>query len=114
MYAASYSYQPSNTHRAQNVLKHRVPDVCATLFDAKKSKRLTFEEIAKVVGREEVAVAAIFYGQAKASEEDCAKLAEILGLDHDLLRSDLYSWPDRGRTVEMPPREPLVYRLYEM
>ena len=59
-------------------------------------------------------MAALFYGQAKASEEDVKNLAEILGLDHDQLRVDLYAWPDRGRTVEMPPKEPLVYRLYEM
>lgn len=23
-------------------------------------------------------------------------------------------WPDRGRQMEMPPKEPLVYRLFEI
>lgn len=26
----------------------------------------------------------------------------------------MYGWPDRGRTTPMPPREPLIYRLYEI
>lgn len=84
------------------------------MFEAKKAKRLSFEEIGKALGREEVAVAAIFYGQAKASEEDVKNLSEILGLDPDQLRVNLYAWPDRGRTVECPPKEPLIYRLWEI
>jgi len=30
------------------------------------------------------------------------------------LKEDLYAWPDRGRAVEMPPKDPLIYRLYEI
>lgn len=75
---------------------------------------MSFEQIAKALGREEVACAAIFYGQAKASEADAEKLAELLGLDVEQLKTSLYSWPDRGRATEMPPREPLIYRLYEI
>ena len=75
---------------------------------------MTFEEIGKALGRNEVAVAAIFYGQAKPSEEDCKKLSSILGLDQSTLLEQTYGWPDRGRSVPMPPREPLIYRLYEI
>jgi transcriptional regulator with XRE-family HTH domain len=82
---------------AQTSIAPRLPDVCATLFNAKKAKKISFEELAKAVGREEVAVAAIFYGQAKASEEDAEKLAELLGLPVEQLKEDLYAWPDRGR-----------------
>lgn len=96
------------------MLRPKVPDVSVTLFEAKKAKRLSFEDIAKVLEREEVAVAAMFYGQAKASEEDVKRLAELLGLDHDQLRVNMYAWPDRGRLNEMPPKEPLIYRLFEM
>lgn len=106
-------------HRAeltscQNVLRNRVPDVSITLFEAKKAKKLSFEQIGKVLEREEVAVAAMFYGQAKASEEDVKRLSELLGLDHDQLRVNMYAWPDRGRTIDLPPKEPLIYRLFEM
>jgi len=88
--------------------------VCEQLFDAKKAKKLSFEQLANELGRAEVAVAAIFYGQAKASEEDVKKLAQVLDLDEADLLDKLYSWPDRGRTVECPPKDPLIYRLWEI
>jgi cyanate lyase len=75
---------------------------------------LTFEKIAQEIGRNEVAAAAIFYGQAKASPEDIQKLSSLLAIDHKTLETQLSGFPDRGRTVEMPPREPLIYRLYEI
>ena len=75
---------------------------------------MSFETIANHIGRDEVAVAALFYGQAKASEEDVKKLSELLEIDHALLQSQLYAWPDRGRTTDMPPKEPLIYRLFEI
>ncbi|MCJ1478880.1 Cyanate hydratase [Lambiella insularis] len=84
------------------------------MFAAKAAKKLSFEAIAKEIGREEVAVAAMFYGQARASEEDIVKLSSILGVDHALLSQQLAGFPDRGRTLDMPPREPLLYRLYEI
>lgn len=85
-----------------------------TLFDAKAKKQVTFEAIAKELGRDEVAVAALFYGQAKASPEDIKKLSEYFGLDHATLETQMSGFPDRGKSVEMPPKEPLIYRLYEI
>lgn len=85
-----------------------------TMFEAKAAKKLSFEALAKEIGREEVAIAAMFYGQARASEEDIAKLSEVLGIDHDLLTQQLAGFPDRGRTMDMPPQEPLIYRLFEI
>ena len=75
---------------------------------------MTFETIAKELGREEVAVAAIFYGQARASPEDTKKLSSVLGIDHSTLEQQLGGFPDRGRSIDMPPKEPLIYRLYEI
>lgn len=75
---------------------------------------MTFEAIAKEVGRDEVAIAALFYGQAQASPEDIQKLSKILDIPSDKLESQLAGIPDRGRTLDMPPREPLIYRLYEI
>ena len=79
-----------------------------------KSKQLSFEQIGKELGRDEVAVAAMFYGQAKPSEEDVVKLAQLLDLNQSELSQMMYGWPDRGRSVPMPPKEPLIYRLYEI
>lgn len=93
----------------------RVPSHSLLLFAQKKVKGLSFETIAKALGRDEVAVAALFYGQAKASEEDVKNLSVLLDIPiATLLASDITSIPDRGKTMEMPPREPLIYRLFEI
>lgn len=91
-----------------------LPASAETLFKAKSTKKLSFEEIAQHIGRNEVAAAAIFYGQAKASAEDIQKLSSLLEIPHELLESQLSGFPDRGRSVPMPPKEPLIYRLYEI
>jgi len=95
-------------------LVHRLPQSSQTLFSAKAAKKLSFEQIAKEIGREEVAVAALFYGQAQASAEDIQKLSSLLGVSHEQLEQQLTGFPDRGRTMDMPPKEPLIYRLYEI
>ena len=85
------------------------------LFAQKKAKNLSFETIAQALGRDEVAVAALFYGQANASEEDIKALSKLLDIpESTLLATEITGMPDRGRTVEMPPKEPLIYRLYEI
>ncbi len=61
-----------------------------------------------------MAVAALFYGQAQASDEDAKKLSEILGLPDAAIVPQLAHSPDRGRAGPMPPVEPLIYRLYEI
>ena len=85
-----------------------------TLFEAKAAKNMTFEDIAKQLGRNEVAVAAIFYGQAQTIPEDVEKLSKILDIDHGQLTKELAGYPFRGQVMDMPPREPLIYRLYEI
>ena len=84
------------------------------MFAAKAKKQVSFEAIAKEIGRGEVSTAAIFYGQAKASAEDIQKLSKFLDIPHESLETQLAGWPDRGRSVPMPPKEPLIYRLYEI
>jgi len=84
------------------------------LFAAKTQANLTFEELGKHLNRSEVAVAAIFYGQATASAEDVEKLSQVLGIPKEILAPQLMGFPDRGRAGPMPPVEPLIYRLYEV
>jgi cyanate lyase len=85
------------------------------LFAQKKAKKLSFETISKALGRDEVAVAAIFYGQAQASEDDVKNLSKLLDISEDnLFATEIMAAPDRGRSMEMPPREPLMYRLFEI
>lgn len=102
------------TNFLQSSLRDRLPVQAPTLFEAKAAKNLTFEDIAKQLGRNEVAVAAIFYGQAQTTSEDVEKLAEILGVDKSKLSMQLAGYPFRGQVMDMPPKEPLIYRLYEI
>ncbi|KFA62605.1 hypothetical protein S40285_05172 [Stachybotrys chlorohalonatus IBT 40285] len=95
-------------------IAQRLPPHCATLFEAKTTKGLSFEAIAKHLGRSEVACAALFYGQATASPEDVDRLSELLELPREEIASQLTAFPDRGRAGPMPPVEPLIYRLYEI
>lgn len=100
--------------KPQTTLRDRLPVQAVTLFEAKAAKNMTFEDIAKQLGRNEVAVAAIFYGQAQTTPEDVEKLSSILGVDHGKLSEQLAGYPFRGQVMDMPPREPLIYRLYEI
>jgi cyanate lyase len=91
-----------------------LPPHCAVLFEAKAAKGLSFEEIGKHLDRSEVACAALFYGQATASDEDVDRLTKLLELPKEALAAQLTAHPDRGRAGPMPPVEPLIYRLYEV
>ena len=55
--------------------------VTATLLAAKKAKGLTFTELGSLLGRDEVWVASLFYGQSTASAAEAQQLAEALNLD---------------------------------
>ncbi|OTB06168.1 hypothetical protein M426DRAFT_319240 [Hypoxylon sp. CI-4A] len=104
-----------NLATLDNLLISQLPSHSKTLFDAKTQQKLTFEDIAKELGRSEVAVAAIFYGQAQATAEDAQKLKQILHIaEDDFTVASLTSIPNRGQVGPMPPKEPLVYRLYEI
>lgn len=105
----------TDNNSLQDSIVARLPSHAQSLFNAKTAKGLTFAQIAEKLGRSEVAVAAIFYGQATASEDDVKVLAPLLGLDEVTLLSQIGGvFPDRGRAGPMPPVEPLIYRLYEI
>jgi len=96
---------------------------------------LTFEQIAQAMNKDEVWVAALFYGQvssilvrecveytshnvalkAKASEGELRALEAVLQLPRDLLSLDIgRSWyPNRG-IGPIPPTDPVIYRLFEV
>lgn len=60
-------------------------------------------------------VAAIFYGQAKPEPADLEKLSSTLGVSHEGLVDALGPsfFPYRGELMDMPPKDPVLYRLYE-
>ncbi|KAE8212657.1 hypothetical protein CF319_g9241 [Tilletia indica] len=92
-----------------------VPPVTKLLHTAKAQSGLTFAQIAEKIGRNELWVAALWYGQAKPDEEDLQKISDLLKVDLDALKSDfgIHFFPDRGGLQELPPRDPVLYRFYE-
>ncbi|KAG5638106.1 Cyanate hydratase [Sphagnurus paluster] len=100
---------PMNTPPHSNIPSH-----LHVLFEAKARKGLSFDQIAKTISRDEVWVAAAFYGQAKFTAEELKKVSETLGLPAQEALNVLgdHWWPTRG-LGPMPPTDPVIYRLYE-
>ncbi|KAN0138780.1 Cyanate lyase C-terminal domain containing protein [Lactarius tabidus] len=96
-----------------------LPAAFSLLFAAKAQKGLTFEQIGKEINKDEVWVAALFYGQAKATEDELRDLSNVLGIvrgstAHQSLVAELGSnwYPNRG-IGPIPPTDPVIYRLFE-
>ena len=98
----------------QRELEPHLPTSSKLLFEAKAKHNLTFEDLAQKLNRSEVAIAALFYGQATASAEDVKILASTLNISEDYLTEALCVYPNRGTAGPMPPKDPLIYRLYEI
>ncbi|MGD2064315.1 MAG: cyanase [Nitrospirota bacterium] len=88
------------------------PEVMEKLLAAKKRKGLTFADLEKVVGRDEVWIAALVYRQASASQEEATKLATALDLGSDVADA-LTECPIKGLGPTVPT-DPLIYRFYEI
>ena len=87
--------------------------VTATLMAAKKTKGLSFADLESALGRDEVWIASLFYGQATASEEEAAKLTELLSLDSAIAEA-IQDYPTKGSLDPVIPTDPLIYRFYEI
>jgi cyanate lyase len=82
------------------------------LLNAKKDKSLSFADLETVVGRDEVWIAAVFYRQASASQEEAEKIVSALGLGPDAAEA-LIECPLKG-LGPVVPTDPLIYRFYEI
>lgn len=82
------------------------------LLAAKKAKGLSFSDLGKAIGRDEVWVAALLYRQASASAEEASYVAAELGLDPDVA-DELTEPPVKG-LGPVVPTDPLIYRFYEI
>lgn len=118
-----------------------LPPIFTALYQSKVTKKLSFEQIASAIGRNEWYTAAIFYGQAKPDKDDLDKLSKALDVPREELETNLgeHFYPNRG-VGEWPPKgelfparlrisldsiasntssdprphaDPVVYRLYE-
>ena len=89
-----------------------IPEITQTLLAAKKVKGLSFADLEKILGRDEVWIAALFYRQATASESEAKLLVEALGLDASYIQ-ELTASPVKG-LGPVVPTDPLIYRFYEI
>ncbi|PSF35668.1 cyanase [Aphanothece hegewaldii CCALA 016] len=89
-----------------------IPLITEKLLAAKKAKGLSFVDLEQIVGRDEVWLAAVFYRQASASEEEANKIVTALGLDASVIK-ELMSYPAKG-LGDVVPTDPLIYRFYEI
>jgi cyanate lyase len=88
------------------------PALTSTLLAAKKAKGLSFADLERLLGRDEVWIASLFYGQNSTSVEEAQKLADILGLGHDVVLA-MTAYPSKG-LGPVVPTDPLIYRFYEI
>lgn len=83
------------------------------ILAAKKEKGLTFEAIAKAMGRHKVWVTAALHGQATMSAEEAQKAVAILGLEPNVAAA-LQDIPSKGSLGQTVPVDPLLYRFHEI
>ena len=89
-----------------------ISDITEKLLAAKSGKGLSFADLETTIGRDEVWIAALFYQQASASDDEATKLLNALGLSLDLVAT-LTAYPMKG-LGPIVPTDPLIYRFYEI
>ena len=90
-----------------------ISEITEKLLAAKKEKGLSFADLEKVLNRDEVWIAALFYRQATASVEEAEKLASALGLNPYIVK-ELTESSVKGCLDPVIPTDPLIYRFYEI
>ena len=90
----------------------KIPVITDKLLSAKKAKNFGFADLEKIVERDEVWIAAVFYRQASASQEEATKILEALELPNSLM-FELMDFPNKGLD-SVVPTDPLLYRFYEI
>jgi cyanate lyase len=88
-------------------------EATAQILAAKAEKGLTFEQIAKAVGRHKVWTTAALLGQASMSEEQAEAAVKVLGLGHEVAAA-LQECPMKGSLDSSVPVDPLIYRFHEI
>ena len=83
------------------------------ILAAKQQKGLTFEAIAKAVGRHKVWVTSALLGQSTMSAEEAQKATTALGLGPDVAAA-LQEIPNKGSVGQTVPVDPLIYRFHEI
>jgi cyanate lyase len=90
-----------------------ITEITQKLLAAKQEKGITFEDLEKVVGRDETWIASVIYRQASADLEEATKIVTTLGLPESM--AEVLTVPPLKGCLEPPiPTDPLIYRFYEI
>ena len=87
-------------------------DVVEMIFDAKKSKGLSWAELAEAVGLSEVFTTSACRGMNTFPADKAAKIVEFLGLPAQAA-SALADYPTKIFSQQVPT-DPCIYRFYEI
>ncbi|RME12105.1 MAG: cyanase [Aquificota bacterium] len=79
----------------------------------KDRKGLTWESLAKEIGKSPLYTAMLLYGYGQATEEEADILVRILELPEEAKHVFMKA-PYRSPSQPWPPTDPFVYRLYEI
>jgi cyanate lyase len=88
-------------------------ELTTRMLDAQRTKKLTFESLAKAINRHPVWTAAALHGQATCSADEAGTLLTLLGLD-DEFAPVLQEPPLKGSLEQQVPVDPLIYRFHEI
>ncbi|HET7480105.1 MAG TPA: cyanase [Rubrobacteraceae bacterium] len=83
------------------------------ILEAKREKSLTFEAIAKKVGRHKVWTTAALMGQHPMSAGEADAVVSLLGLEPEVV-AVLQEVPMRGSLSSTVPTDPTIYRIHEI
>lgn len=89
----------------------------AKILAAKQKSKLTWEQIAKGVGRHKIWTTAALLGQHPMSAEESESVVKILGFaegEAQEVSSALQEFPMRGSLDSAVPVDPTIYRFYEL
>ena len=92
-----------------------ISEITELLLEVKEDKGLSFKQLGKLVGKSEVWMASLLYGQASATAKEAAKIVAELGLEEDREAFEYFltSIPGKG-LGPVVPTDPLIYRFYEI
>ena len=90
-----------------------ISEITEKLLGAKKAHGISFADLEKLLGRDEVWIAAVIYRQATVSEDEAEKIGLALGLDSETV-AVLCEPPLKGSLEASVPVDPLIYRFYEI
>jgi cyanate lyase len=92
-------------------------ETTAKILGAKQKQKLSWEQIAKGVGRHKIWTTAALLGQHPMSAEEAASVIKILGFsgeEAEAVSLALQEYPMRGSLDGAVPVDPTIYRFYEL